>query len=65
MGIVLALVVVPVRHHAELERMGLIDLIGTNRIFESRHICLTAYRSECLSENGSLHFDPRTKSFEG
>jgi hypothetical protein len=32
--------------------MGLIDLIGTNRIFESRHICLTAYRSECLSENG-------------
>jgi SulP family sulfate permease len=51
MGIVLALVVVPERHHAELERMGLIDLIGTNRIFESRHICLTAYRSECLSEN--------------
>src|SRR5215470_12051313 len=53
MGIVLALVVVPVRHHAELERMGLIDLIGANRIFDSRHACLAAYNSECLMENGT------------
>jgi len=53
MGIVLALVVVPSRHHATLERMGLIDLIGINRIFESRHACLTAYTSECLLENGT------------
>jgi high affinity sulfate transporter 1 len=48
-GVVLALVVVPVRHHADLERMGLIDLIGSNRIFESRHACVAAYSSESLS----------------
>jgi sulfate permease, SulP family len=45
-NVVLALVVVPARHHAELERMGLIDLIGAHRIFESRHACLSAYTSE-------------------
>jgi MFS superfamily sulfate permease-like transporter len=47
-GVVLALVVVPVKHRADLERMGLIDLIGANRIFDSRHACLAAYNSECL-----------------
>jgi sulfate permease, SulP family len=47
-GVVLALVVVPVKHRANLERMGLIDLIGANRIFDSRHACLAAYNSECL-----------------
>jgi hypothetical protein len=41
-------VVVPVKHRADLERMGLIDLIGANRIFDSRHACLAAYNSECL-----------------
>ena len=45
-GIVLALVVVPVKHQANLERMGLVDLIGANRIFDSRHACLAAYNSE-------------------
>jgi hypothetical protein len=45
-GVVLALVVVPVKHHADLERMGLIDLIGCNQIFESRHACVAAYTSE-------------------
>ena len=45
-GVVLALVVVPVKHQADLERMGLIDLIGANRIFDSRHACLAAYNSE-------------------
>ena len=45
-GVVLALVVVPVKHRAGLERMGLIDLIGANRIFDSRHACLAAYNSE-------------------
>ena len=48
-GVVLALVVVPVKHHADLERMGLIDLIGWNRIFESRQACLAAYSSESIS----------------
>jgi MFS superfamily sulfate permease-like transporter len=50
LGVVLALVVVPVKHNADLERMGLIDLIGSNRIFESRHACLAAYNSEPLAE---------------
>jgi outer membrane protein OmpA-like peptidoglycan-associated protein len=35
------------------ERMGLIDLIDCNRIFESRHACLAAYNSENLLENGA------------
>lgn len=50
LGVVLALVVVPVKHNADLERMGLIDLIGSNRIFESRHACLAAYNSEPLAK---------------
>ena len=49
-GVVLALVVVPARHHAELERMGLSDLISASRIFGSRHACVEAYRAECLTE---------------
>ena len=47
-GIVLAVVEVPVKHHANFERMGLVDLIGSNRIFDSKHACLEAYKSECL-----------------
>jgi high affinity sulfate transporter 1 len=50
-GVVLALVVVPVKHRADFERMGLIDLIGANRIFDSRHACLAAYNSEFLLGN--------------
>jgi high affinity sulfate transporter 1 len=50
LGVVLALVVVPVKHNADLERMGLIELIGANRIFESRHACLAAYNSESFAE---------------
>ena len=45
-GVVLALIVVQLRHHGDLERMRLIKLIGANRIFESRQACLAAYRSE-------------------
>src|SRR5215472_4891990 len=45
-GIVLALIVVEVRHRGFLERMGLADVIGANRIFESRYDCVQAYRSE-------------------
>ncbi len=45
-GVTLALIVVPATHHADLERMGLLELIGTNHIFESRHSCLAAYRDE-------------------
>jgi MFS superfamily sulfate permease-like transporter len=47
-GIVLAFIALPEKHHADLESMGLIELFGTNRIFESRHACLAAYNSENL-----------------
>jgi high affinity sulfate transporter 1 len=52
-GVVLAVVAVPVRHYANLDRMGLVDLIGSNRIFDSKHACVAAYKSECLTENSS------------
>ena len=45
-GVVLALIVVPVRHQGDIERMGLVNLIGANRIFESRHKCIQAYQLE-------------------
>jgi MFS superfamily sulfate permease-like transporter len=45
-GIVLALIVVQVRQRGDLERMGLIDVIGANRIFQTRKACVAAYRSE-------------------
>jgi len=41
-GVVLALVVLPVNIGRISKRMGLIDLIGANRIFDSRHACLAA-----------------------
>ena len=44
-GVVLALIVVPM-HHGLLERMGLVDLISANRIFQTRHACIQAYRLE-------------------
>jgi len=45
-GVILALIMVQVRHQSALERFGLIDMIGADRIFESRYACLEAYRSE-------------------
>ena len=48
-GVVLALIVVKVRHHGDLERMGLINMIGAKRIFDSREACVDAYRLECSS----------------
>jgi MFS superfamily sulfate permease-like transporter len=46
LGVVLALIVVEVRHRGDLERMGTVDAIGVDRIFQTREGCLTAYRSE-------------------
>jgi len=46
-GVTLALLVVLPRHHGTLGRMGLTDLVGSNRIFESRQACLDAYHAEC------------------
>jgi MFS superfamily sulfate permease-like transporter len=45
-GVVLALARVDPSRGAELERLGLTSLIGANRIFESRQVCLAAYRAE-------------------
>lgn len=45
-GIVLGMIVVQARHKDSLERMGLVDLLGADRIFESRYECVQAYRSE-------------------
>ena len=47
-GVVFALVQVPAQHHVALERMGLVDLIGAGRIFDSRHACMAAYKWECI-----------------
>jgi high affinity sulfate transporter 1 len=46
-GVALALVEVPEKHHEDLERMGLIALIGGSRIFHSKHACVEAYKSAC------------------
>jgi len=45
-GVVLALSRLQVSPHGDLERMGLVQLIGVNRIFDSRHACIQAYLSE-------------------
>ena len=52
-GVVLAFVWAPERHHEDLERMGLVELIGASRIFGSRHACVSAYKSECLTGDDS------------
>src|SRR5215467_8803868 len=48
-GVVLALSRLQVSPYGDLERMGLVKLIGANRIFDSRHVCIEAYRSEANS----------------
>ena len=53
MGVVLAMIVIQVRHYGQLERLGLIDVIGANRIFESRQACTEAYLSERSQQPGS------------
>jgi sulfate permease, SulP family len=45
-GIVLGLIVVQMRHQSDLERMGLVDLIGKEHIFGSRYDCVQAYLAE-------------------
>jgi high affinity sulfate transporter 1 len=48
-GVTLAIARVQLRPGGDLERMGLVKLIGANRIFPSRRACLEAYRSEGLA----------------
>jgi len=47
-GVALALIVVQERHQGDLERMGLVNLIGANHIFQSRYECVQSYREEML-----------------
>jgi SulP family sulfate permease len=51
-GVILALIVVQERHRGFLDRLGLANLIGANRIFESRYDCVEAYRSETAAPPG-------------
>lgn len=48
-GVVLALSRLQLRPHGQLERLGLLQLIGASRIFDSRHACIHAYRAEVHS----------------
>lgn len=43
-GVVVALARVSENLHKDLERLGLVDIIGRDRIFDSRGACLEAYR---------------------
>jgi high affinity sulfate transporter 1 len=52
-GVALALIVVPVRQQRVLESMRLLELIGSNRIFESRYECVQAYLSETAAKTQS------------
>jgi high affinity sulfate transporter 1 len=45
-GVVLALARVQADTRNDLEQLGLVQQIGSNHIFESRHACLQAYRTE-------------------
>ncbi len=49
-GVTVCLVVVPVKHHTELESMGLVAQIGANYIFQSRHACIAAYKAQIATE---------------
>jgi high affinity sulfate transporter 1 len=46
MGVELGLIVAPLKQQGVMERIGLLDLIGSNRIFDSRHECVQAYLAE-------------------
>ena len=53
-SVILALVLVPMTHQVSLEQVGLIDLVGANRIFDSRRACLEAYESAWSAGNPAL-----------
>jgi len=44
-GVVLALILIQIKHRGTMERMGLIEQFGRDKIFDSRQACLDAYRS--------------------
>lgn len=49
--VVLALARVQAKPNGDLEKMGLIQLIGASRIFHSRRECVEAYRSEYAKDS--------------
>jgi MFS superfamily sulfate permease-like transporter len=60
LGVVLALIIVEVRHRGDLERMGTVDAIGVDRIFLSRESCLSAYSSETAAQKQSATAEQET-----
>jgi MFS superfamily sulfate permease-like transporter len=46
LGVVLALARVTDQLHKDLGRLGLVDVIGSDRIFDSRRACVEAYRTQ-------------------
>lgn len=50
-GVVIALARAQLRAHSHLEQLGLKELIGAHHIFDSRHACLQAYKTECANGN--------------
>jgi high affinity sulfate transporter 1 len=50
-GVTLALIIVKVRHQGKLERLGLLDLISSDLIYESRKECLAAYEAYLRETN--------------
>jgi MFS superfamily sulfate permease-like transporter len=51
-GVILALIIAKVRHRGKLQRMGLLDLIAPDHIYESRKKCLEAYVAATSPGNG-------------
>jgi MFS superfamily sulfate permease-like transporter len=58
-GVVFALARAQVRTHGQLAHVGLTELIGANRIFDSRHACLEAYQAECLTGTPEAPTEPK------
>jgi MFS superfamily sulfate permease-like transporter len=52
-GIVLALIVVQVRRRGDLDRMGIIEMLGAHRVFDTRQACVAAYRAERAKQDSS------------
>jgi MFS superfamily sulfate permease-like transporter len=50
LGVVLALARVSEHLYKDLDQLGLLDVIGRDRIFDSRAACAEAYRSQNLAE---------------
>jgi high affinity sulfate transporter 1 len=52
-GVVLALARVSEQLYKDLERLGLVDVIGRDRIFDSRGACLETYRTQSRTQKNA------------